>query len=278
EYINSHKISVYSESTHTGIIRHIYILQCTYSGDIMLCLVVRKDISRQLAGMCRNITEKFPDIKSIVMNINPEKTNVIMGKKCVTLAGSDTISDIMCGNKIEISPMSFYQVNTVQAEKIYRKALEFASPLPEDIIADLYCGAGTIGLSMADSVKKVIGVEIIPEAIGNARKNALVNNIENADFHCGDAGKVFRGLNINPDIIIIDPPRKGCTPETVRTIAEAEPEKIVMISCNPATASRDSKIFNELGYKVEKVCGADLFPRTRHVECIVLMTKNQKEL
>lgn len=274
EYVNSHRIPVYSEITHTGIMRHIYIRQGTYSGEIMLCLIVRKDVSRQFTGLCRIIAEKFPEVKSIVMNINPDKTNVIMGKKCITLAGSDTISDTMCGNKIKISPMSFYQVNTVQAEKIYRKALEFASPSPEDVIADLYCGAGTIGLSMAHSVKKVIGIEIIPEAVRNACENALVNDIENADFHCGDAGEVFGKLDIKPDIIIIDPPRKGCTIETVRTVAESEPDKIVMISCNPATASRDAKIFSGLGYKVKKVCGVDLFPRTRHVECVVLMIKN----
>ncbi|MDE6781046.1 MAG: 23S rRNA (uracil(1939)-C(5))-methyltransferase RlmD [Ruminococcus sp.] len=274
EYINSHKIAVYSESTHTGIIRHIYIRQGTYSGEIMVCLVVRKDISRQLSVLCRTITKKFPSVKSIVMNLNPDKTNVILGNKCLTLYGSDTISDVMCGNKIEISPLSFYQVNTVQAEKIYRKALEFADPSANDIIADLYCGAGTIGLSMAGKVKKITGIEVIPEAVENARKNALVNNITNAEFHCGDSGEVFKKLAVRPDIIVIDPPRKGCSPETVRNIAQSAPKKIVMISCNPSTAARDAKLFGELGYTTQKVCGADLFPRTRHVECVVLLTRN----
>lgn len=273
EYINLRKISVYSENTHTGIMRHIYIRQGTYSGEIMLCLVVRKNISRQLSALCRIVSEKFPTVKSIVMNINPDKTNVILGQKCVTLYGTDTISDTMCGNKIEISPLSFYQVNTVQAEKIYRKAIEFAGLSGNEIIADLYCGAGTIGLSMAEKVKQVIGIEVIQEAVGNARRNAVTNNIENAEFYCGDSGEVFRNLNINPDIIVIDPPRKGCSPETVRAIAEAEPKKIIMISCNPATASRDAGLFSELGYTTKKVCGADLFPRTRHVECVVLITK-----
>lgn len=276
EYLNSRRISVYSENTNTGIMRHIYIRQGTYSGEIMLCLVVRKDISRQLSALCRIIAEKFPTVKSIVMNINPDKTNVILGKKRITLYGSDTIYDTMCGNKIEISPLSFYQVNTVQAEKIYRKALEFADPSGNEVIADLYCGAGTIGLSMAEKVKQVIGIEVIPEAVENARKNAVVNNVTNAEFYCGDSGEVFRNLNINPDIIIIDPPRKGCSPETVRTIAEAEPEKIIMISCNPATAARDARLFGELGYTTKKVCGADLFSRTRHVECIVLMSREEK--
>lgn len=273
EYINLHKISVYSEDTNTGIMRHIYIRQGHYSGEIMLCLVVRKDVSRQLSSLCRTIVEMFPDIKSIIMNINPDKTNVILGQRCVTLYGNDTISDIMCGNKIEISPLSFYQVNTVQAEKVYSKALEFASPSLNDTIADLYCGAGTIGLSMANNAKKIVGIEVIPEAVQNAKKNSNVNNIINSEFYCGDAGEIFEKLNICPNIIIIDPPRKGCSQETIHIIAKSLPQKIVMISCNPSTAARDAKIFNEYGYFVDKVCAADLFPRTRHVECVVLMSR-----
>ncbi|MDE5771229.1 MAG: 23S rRNA (uracil(1939)-C(5))-methyltransferase RlmD [Ruminococcus sp.] len=273
EYINSKKLSVYSEETNTGIMRHIYIRKGTYSNQIMLCLVVRKDVSRQLMTLCRIISEKFPDVKSIVMNINPDRTNIILGKKCITLYGSNTISDTMCGNKIEISPLSFYQVNTVQAEKIYRKALEFADPTSESVIADLYCGAGTIGLSMAENAKKIIGIEVVTEAVENARHNAIHNNITNAEFYCGDAGKIFRKLGLSPNIIVIDPPRKGCEYSTVKTIAESSPRKIVMISCNPATAARDAKLFSELGYKTEKVCGADLFPRTRHVECVVCIQK-----
>lgn len=275
EYINSKKLSVYSEETNTGIMRHIYIRKGTYSNQIMLCLVVRKDVSRQLMTLCRIISEKFPDVKSIVMNINPDRTNIILGKKCITLYGSNTISDTMCGNKIEISPLSFYQVNTVQAEKIYRKALEFADPTSESVIADLYCGAGTIGLSMAENAKKIIGIEVVTEAVENARHNAIHNNITNAEFYCGDAGKIFGKLGLSPDIIVIDPPRKGCEYSTVKTIAKSSPRKILMISCNPATAARDAKLFSELGYKTEKVCGADLFPHTRHVECIVLMSRKK---
>ena len=271
EYLNSRRISVYSENTNTGIMRHIYIRQGTYSGEIMLCFVVRKDISRQLSALCKIIAEKFPTVKSIIMNINPDKTNVILGKKCITLYGSDTIYDTMCGNKIEISPLSFYQVNTVQAEKIYRKSLEFAAPSGNEVIADLYCGAGTIGLSMTEKVKQVIGIEVIPEAVENARKNAVANNVTNAEFYCGDSGEVFRNLNINPDIIIIDPPRKGCSPETIRTIAEAESGKIVMISCNPATAARDARLFGELGYTTKKVFGCDFFSVRFYFVCVLFM-------
>lgn len=278
DYINDKKISAYDEASHTGIVRHIYIRKGAHSGEIMLCIVVRKDISRQLSGLCRTAAEKFPDIKSIVMNINPDKTNVILGKKCVTLYGNDTISDIMCGNTVEISPLSFYQVNTVQAERLYAKALEYASPGKDDIIADLYCGAGTIGLSMAKSAGKIIGIEIVPQAVENARKNSRINDISNTEFYCGDAGAVFEDLRKNgcsPDIIVIDPPRKGCSAYTIEAIAKASPEKIVMISCNPATAARDAKMLADYGYTAVKAAGADLFPRTKHVECVVLMSRDK---
>lgn len=278
DYISEKKLSVYDETSNTGIIRHIYLRRGAHSGEIMVCLVVRKDISRQLSALCRRLTEKFSDIKSIIMNINSKKTNVILGDQCITLWGSDVISDTMCGNTVEISPLSFYQVNTVQAERLYEKALEYSAPKKSEVIADLYCGAGTIGLSMAEQAARIVGVEIVPQAVENAKKNALRNNIVNAEFHCGDAGEVFgklRKKGCSPDIIVIDPPRKGCSPETIDVIAEAAPHKIVMISCNPATAARDAKLLSEKGYSVDKVCGVDLFPRTGHVECVVLMSRDK---
>ena len=278
DYISEKKLSVYDEESNTGIIRHIYLRRGAHSGEIMVCIVVRKDISRQLSALCRVLTERFADIKSIVMNINPQKTNVILGEKCVTLWGSDTISDTMCGNRINISPLSFYQVNTLHAERLYAKALEFAAPQKSDTIADLYCGAGTIGLSMAKYAAKIVGVEIVPQAVENAKENAALNSISNAEFYCGDAGEVFgklRKQGCKPDIIVIDPPRKGCSAETIDVIAEAAPRKIVMISCNPATAARDAKLLAEKGYSTDKVCGVDMFPRTGHVECVVLLSKKQ---
>lgn len=278
EYIREKKISAYSEESNTGIVRHIYLRRGTHSGEIMVCIIARKDVSRQLTGLCKIISAKFPEVKSIVMNINPDKTNVILGKKCITLYGNDSISDIMCGNRINISPLSFYQVNTIQAERLYAKALEYAAPKNDNIIADLYCGAGTIGLSMADSTGKIIGIEIIPQAVENARENARINNINKAEFYCGDAGKVFKDLRekgCSPDIIVIDPPRKGCSTETINVIAGAAPKKIIMISCNPATAARDAKMLSELGYTAVKVVGGDLFPRTKHVECVVLMSRKK---
>ena len=196
----------------------------------------------------------------------------------MTLFGSDTISDVMCGNKVDISPLSFYQVNTVQAERLYAKALEYAAPDNTKVIADLYCGAGTIGLSMAKTAGKIVGVEIVPQAVENAGKNAEFNNITNAEFHCGDSGEVFaklRSRGCDPDIIVLDPPRKGCSEETLQTVCVAQPDKIVMISCNPSTAARDAKWLSNNGYSTVKVCGFDLFPRTRHVECVVLLSREK---
>lgn len=276
DYINQKKLPVYSETTNTGIMRHIYLRQGGHSGEIMVCFVVRKDVSRQLSQLCRIISTQFPEVKSIVMNINPRKTNVIMGEKCVTLWGRDTISDTMCENNVNISPLSFYQINTVQAERLYAKALEYAAPDKDSIVADLYCGAGTIGLSMAKSAGKIIGIEIVPQAIENAKENARINNIKNADFYCGDSGEVFEQLRRNgcrPDIIVVDPPRKGCSVETIDSIAKAVPKRIVMISCNPSTAARDAALLAERGYDTKKIIGVDLFPRTRHVECVVLMSR-----
>lgn len=278
DYVNDKKIPVYDEKSGNGLLRNVYIRQGAHSREIMVCIVARKNVSRQLTGLCRALTEKFPEIKSIVLNINPDKTNVILGSECVTLWGSNVISDTMCGNTVEISPLSFYQINTRQAEQLYAKALEYANPKPSDVIADLFCGAGTIGLSMAHHAAKIIGVEIVSDAVVNAQKNAARNGITNAEFHCGDAGEIFDSLRKNgcsPDIIVVDPPRKGCSADTVHIIAAAQPRKIVMISCNPSTAARDSALFCDLGYSVEKICGADFFPRTRHVECVVLLSRNE---
>ncbi len=269
-------VSAYDEATHTGLLRHIYLRKGFHSGEISLCFVVRKSISRQTAGVLRALQEHFPAIVSITESINPEKTNVIMGKTLHILAGSETITDTMCTNTVEISPQSFYQVNTAQAERLYAIAKEYAQLRGDDLLLDLYCGAGTIGLSMADRAGRLIGAEVIPEAVENAKQNAARNAIANAEFLCGDAGEIAEKLldkGTMPDVVVVDPPRKGCDMNAIQAIAKMSPCRIVMISCNPSTAARDAAEFAARGYTVDKVRPVDLFPGTGHVEAVVLLSK-----
>ena len=277
DYVNANRIAAYDELTGKGLLRHIYLRRGEHSGQIMLCFVVTNiREGRIFRPLGNELFAKYPDIKSVVLNENPLKTNAILGNKLETIYGNDTITDIMCGNKIEISPLSFYQVNTVQAERLYSIAAEYADLKGSELLLDLYCGAGTIGLSMASKVKKLIGVEVIPQAIENAKRNASANGITNSEFICGDAGKIAELLfnrGERPDVIIADPARKGCTRDTLEYMAKMSPEKIVMISCNHATAARDCAILEELGYKAQKCRAVDLFPRSTHVECVVLMSK-----
>ncbi len=276
-YVNKNGIMPFDEQTGNGLLRHIYLRRGEHSGEIMLCLVVTSiSKAKCLEELAHEITKSFPEIKSVVLNENPNNTNVILGKKNVIVSGSETITDIMCGNTITISPQSFYQVNTVQAEKLYAAAKEYAQLDNSTILLDLYCGAGTIGLSMCRDVKKLIGVEIVPQAIENAKLNVKLNNITNAEFICGDAGKVAKILferGERPNVIIADPARKGCDRQSLEYMAKMQPDRIVMISCNHTTAARDCAILGELGYKTEIVRGVDLFPRTTHVECVILLNK-----
>lgn len=278
-YAKEKKIPPYREENNTGILRHIYLRRGHYSGEIMVCIVVRKAIERELRGLVKLLIEHLTGVKSIVMNINPKQTNVILGSKNITLWGSDTIMDKMCGNEVSISPFSFYQVNTPRAEKLYGIAKEFAGLTGTERLLDLYCGAGTIGLSMSDKAGTVLGVEIIPEAVENAIENAKRNGIDNAEFICGDAGKIARKLadeGMLPDVIVADPPRKGCDEQTIEAICKMNPLRIVMISCNPATAARDCAVLSLKGYVIKKVQPVDLFGGTGHVETVVLMSRVEK--
>lgn len=274
EYINKRHISVYSEEKHEGVLRHIFLRKGHYSDEICLCIVARKKIP-EFSGLAESVTKNFPQITGVVLNINSEKTNVILGDKEIVLKGRAEIYDTMCGMNVAISPKSFYQVNTPAAEQLYKQAAEFAQPCGK-VLLDLYCGAGTIGLSMAREATRVIGAEIVPEAVENAKRSAEKNGLSNTEFICADAGQAADALaekGLNPDVIILDPPRKGCNEETLAACAKMSPERIVMISCNPATAARDCERLLELGYKTEKVRAFDLFPRTGHVECVVSMSR-----
>ncbi len=274
---NDKKISAYKEENGSGVLRHIYIRRGFHSGEIMICFVV-KNKSRQgdFSDIAKKLSGKFLDVKSVVMNVNPKNTNVIMGTENITLFGSSGITDILCGKKITLSPMSFYQVNTAQAERLYRQGMEYAELTGCETVLDLYCGAGTIGLAFSDKARKIIGCEIVPEAIENAKKNVELNGVKNAEFYCGDSGEMSQKLadkGIVPDVAVIDPPRKGCDKLTLDSLLRMSPKRIVMISCNPATAARDAKYLAENGYCVEKIRAFDLFPKTGHVETVVLMSR-----
>ncbi|MBQ5332305.1 MAG: 23S rRNA (uracil(1939)-C(5))-methyltransferase RlmD [Oscillospiraceae bacterium] len=278
EYVNRKHISPYNEKTGTGLLRHIYIRRGYHSGEIAVCFVVRKNISRELCPLGTELMSRFPEIKSVMMNINPANTNVIMGDKLQCIAGEEYITDTMCGNKIILNPLSFYQVNTPQAERLYAIAADYAALTGTEDVLDLYCGAGTIGLSIADRAGHVTGAEIIPEAVVSAKQNAENNNIRNADFICADAGQAAKQLldsGRKPDVIITDPPRKGCDELTLDSIVKMAPERIVMISCNPATAARDCRYLADKGYRLVRVRAVDMFPAAGHVECVCLMEKEQ---
>lgn len=277
-FVRKQHISIYDETTGKGDLRHLYLRCGQHSGEVMVCFIVRKPIRKELKPLVKLLTEQFSDIRCICMNCNPKQTNVILGDRTETLWGSDTITDTMCGNAVDLSPESFYQVNTLQAERLYGVAKEFAQLTGEERLLDLYCGAGTIGLSMADQVKELVGVEIVPEAVENARKNAQRARISNARFFCGDAGTIAGQLVQQgeiPDVITVDPPRKGCDDVAIHAMVQMQPKRIVMISCNPATAARDCAELEKLEYHVDLVQPVDLFPGTGHVECVVLLSRNE---
>ena len=275
KWIFKNHVSVWNTETGDGLLRHIYIRKGFLTGEIMVCLVINGENIPKEDEFISEIS-KVSGVKSIVLNINTKNTNVILGDEVKVLWGSEKISDTLCGVEIELSPLSFYQVNHDGAELLYKKAAEYAALSGNETVIDLYCGAGTIGLSMADKAKKVIGVEIIPEAIRDAKKNAERNGAENCEFYCMDAGeavKMLRDKNIQPDVVLLDPPRKGCSKEVLSCVAEMNPERIVYISCDVSTQSRDCAILKELGYKTQEVTPVDMFPRTAHVECVVKLER-----
>ncbi|MBO5747173.1 MAG: 23S rRNA (uracil(1939)-C(5))-methyltransferase RlmD [Clostridia bacterium] len=277
EFLSENNISVYNEELHKGLVRHIYFRKAVVTNEIMVCIILNGDNLPYLDNFIEKMKSVFGDcLKSVVININRDKTNVIMGKNCITVYGEDHITDVLCGVRVRISPLSFYQVNHNVAEKLYEKAAEYAEPDGKTVL-DLYCGAGTIGLSMAEKAKKIIGVEIIPEAVTDAKFNAQQNGFKNTEFFCGDAAKAAEKLKndgIKPDVIIVDPPRKGCEAELVKIITEDfAPEKVVYVSCDPATLARDCKLFKEQGYNTVKAATFDMFPRTGHVESVVKLMR-----
>lgn len=279
EFANSENISVYDEKTGNGALRNLYIRYSEMQDEYMVCIVAA-DMKKQTAeSMAEYIILKNPKVATAVLNINRKKTNVILGDEYTLLFGKGYITEKLCGIKLDISPQSFFQVNRVQAEKLYNIAADMVNPEAKDndlVLLDLYCGTGSIGLSMAGRVSKLIGAEIVPQAVEDAKGNAKKNGIDNAEFICADAGQAAQTLKgkLNPDIVVVDPPRKGCSRELLNAVCEMNVKKIIMISCNPATAARDCAILSESGYKLEKIKPVDLFPGTCHCECVVQLQKN----
>jgi len=259
-----------------GLIRHIMIRRGFRTNEVMVVLVSTNEKIPHINDLIEDLKENIDGLKSIVLNINKEATNVILGQKCITLFGEDTISDYIGEFKFNISPLSFFQVNPKQTEVLYKKALEYAGLTGNETVFDAYCGTGTITLFLSQKAKKVYGVEIIEEAIHNARKNANSNSVDNAEFFVGKSEEVIPNLineGIRPEVIVVDPPRKGCDIKLLDAIGEAKPERIVYVSCDPSTLARDLKILTEKGYEVKEVQPVDMFPHTSHVECVVLIQK-----
>ena len=279
EYMQSCRVAGYDEKTGRGLVRHLYI-RSNAAGESLVCVLVNGDKLPKEDRLVTLLRDACPKCTGIVLGTNTKKGNVILGDRYRTLWGSDRLEDTLCGKTFRLSVPSFYQVNRVQAERLYAKAIEFASLTGQETVLDLYCGAGTITLALSDHAKKVLGAEIVPEAIDDARENAARNGVKNAEFFCGDASDVAKKLareNLRPDVITVDPPRKGLAADVVESIAEMQPGRVVYVSCDSATMARDVKRLADLGYTAQRACAVDMFPRAGHVETICLLSKLQSK-
>ena len=272
-------IRPYDEQSGKGLVRHIFLRRGAHSGQIMVCLVCTRAKLPHAEQLCTALREQFPAISTILLNVNAKNTNVILGSENHILYGPGYIEDTLCGVPVRLGPLSFYQVNTLAAERLYGVAAQYAQLTPDDTLLDLYCGMGTIGLSMADQCRGLIGVEIVPEAIESAKANAARMGeavAAKSRFFCADAGQAATQLaaeGLHPDIVMLDPPRKGCDEATLSAVVRMAPRRVVYVSCNPATAARDAAWLEKNGYHAEKVQPVDLFPRTKHVETVCLLSK-----
>lgn len=274
-------IQPYNEETGRGLVRHIFLRRGAHSGQIMVCLVCTRPNFPHADALCTRLREQFADIATILLNVNSKNTNVILGTETHTLYGPGYIEDTLCGVPVQLGPLSFYQVNTLAAERLYGIAAQYAQLTPDDLLLDLYCGMGTIGLSMVDHCRELVGVEIVPEAIESAKANAARMGdavAAKSCFFCADAGQAATRLaaeGLHPDVVMLDPPRKGCDEATLSAVVRMAPRRVVYVSCNPATAARDAAWLENNGYHAEKVQPVDLFPRTKHCECVIALSKGE---
>lgn len=270
-----YQISTYDERTRKGLLRHLY-LRHAKDDKVMVCLVLNGRKLPREREIADRLQKEFPCVVTMVLNFNTENTNVILGPHQRVLFGTGLLDDTLCGVPVSLSPHSFYQVNTSGAEQLYTVAKNFAAPGAEDLLLDLYCGAGTIGLSMVSEVGSLIGVEIVPSAVESAARAAAQMGIDHAKFLCADAGTAAAKLaadGLKPTLIVLDPPRKGCDHQTIDAAVQMAPARIVMVSCNAATAARDARLLAQNGYQLQKIQPIDMFPRTKHVEVVLLMTR-----
>ena len=277
EWMRRYKISAYDETTGKGLVRHVCV-RVNRKGESLCCVVVNGNKVPREPELAAYVTAAVPHTVGVLLNSNTRRGNVVLGDKYRTLFGRNYLMDTLCGLEFKLSMPSFYQVNRDQAEVLYGKALEFAGLTGNETVLDLYCGIGTITLCLAKAAKRVIGAEIVPPAIRDAKENALRNHIENAEFFCGDAADIAAKLEsdgLRPDVVTVDPPRKGLAPEVIASVAAMGPEKVVYVSCDPATLGRDVKIFREFGYEAKRAAAVDMFPGTAHVETVVLLSKGE---
>jgi 23S rRNA (uracil1939-C5)-methyltransferase len=278
EICNELRIPAYNEETHKGVVRHIMARFGKQTGELMVVIITRTEDITYKSKLVEEIVARLPKVKSIVHNINSKRTNVILGEKTNLLWGNEAIYDYIGDVKFAISALSFYQVNPVQTKVLYEKALEYAGLTGEETVIDAYCGIGTISLFLAQKAKKVFGVEVVPEAIEDAKRNAELNRFTNAEFAAGEAEVVipkwYKEGN-RADVLVVDPPRKGCDEALLNTIIEMKPKKVVYVSCNPATLARDLRILEDGGYKTLEVQPVDMFPHTTHVECVSQLMRKE---
>lgn len=279
ELLPSFKIRPYNEDTGYGLLRHVLIRTGQTSGQIMVVLVLASPILPSKNNFVKALLKRHPEITTIVINVNNRSTSMVLGEKEQAIYGKGYIEDTLCGKTFRISPKSFYQVNPVQTEVLYAKAMEYAALMGKETVVDAYCGTGTIGIIVSDKAKQVIGVELNADAVRDARNNAKINQVRNIQFYQNDAGCFLLEMEAQGakvDVVLMDPPRSGSSEEFLAAVARMAPEKVVYISCNPETLGRDLKYLTGKGYRAEKAVAVDMFPFTGHVECVVLISRGEK--
>ena len=275
-YIQAYNISIYNETTHTGVLRHLVTKVGFTTNEVMVVLVANGTNLPHLSELASILKENIPGFKTLVLNINKAKTNVILGKENKVIYGNGKINDYIGDLIFEISPLSFFQVNPVQTEVLYNKALEYAELKENDTVFDIYCGIGTISLFLAQKATKVYGIEIVEDAIKDAKINAKLNNLNNVEFYVGKAEEVVPKMyneGKTANVVMVDPPRKGCDEKVLDTIVSMAPDRVVYVSCNPSTLARDLAYLDERGYKCIEIQPVDMFPHTMHVECVAKIVK-----